>query len=288
MAQLGFIGFGAMGGPMVARLIAAGHGVRGCDLRAGRVELLAERGALPCKNPADTARGAEALFLMLPGAEEVETALFGRGGAAEALEPGQVVADLGTTPPAATKKIAGRLAEMGVELVDAPVSGGPAGAEEGALTVMAGGELAAFEGILPYLETMAATVVRIGPSGHGQIAKIANQIVVAVNREAVAEALGFAGRAGADARLVRRALLGGLAQSRVLDLEGEAMVYSAFHPRYRTAHLRKDLASVMAAAAELGLTLPCTETVNALYGLPAGQPAGRKGNGKTPEKAPGR
>ena len=163
-----------------------------------------------------------------------------------------------------------------------------AAVSDGRFVPVPGGDLAAFEGILPYLETMAATVVWIGPSGHGQIAKIANQIVVAVNREAVAEALGFAGRAGADARLVRRALLGGLAQSRVLDLEGEAMVYSAFHPRYRTAHLRKDLASVMAAAAELGLTLPCTETVNALYGLPAGQPAGRKGNGKTPEKAPGR
>ena len=192
-------------------------------------------------------------------------ALFGKEGAAEGVKKGSVVVDMSSISPIATKEFAKKLGEMGVEMLDAPVSGGQVGAENATLSIMVGGKAEVFEKIKPFFEVMGKNIVHIGGHGDGQTCKVANQIVVALTIEAVSEALVFASKAGADPRKVRQALLGGFAQSRILDLHGERMINRSFKPGFRIQLHRKDLNLALQAARQLGVSLPNTATAQELF-----------------------
>jgi 2-hydroxy-3-oxopropionate reductase len=201
----------------------------------------------------------------------VEAVLFGKGGLAEGLKAGSIVVDMSSISPIATKEFAKRLAAMGVQMLDAPVSGGQVGAENAALSIMVGGEPGVFEKIKPYFELMGKNIVRIGGNGDGQTCKVANQIVVALTIEAVAEALLFASKAGADPVKVRAALLGGFAQSRILELHGERMIKRTFNPGFRIRLHQKDLNLALQAARSMGMSLPNTATAQELFNAVAAQ-----------------
>jgi 2-hydroxy-3-oxopropionate reductase len=195
----------------------------------------------------------------------VEQALFGPAGIAEALSPGTCVIDMSSIDPIATRTFASRIAELGCDYVDAPVSGGEVGARNATLTIMCGAEPAVFERIRPLLESMGRSITRVGGIGDGQVAKVANQIIVALNIEAVAEALVFAAAAGADPAKVREALMGGFASSRVLEVHGERMIRRTFEPGFRIELHQKDLALALAGAKALGVALPATANAQQLF-----------------------
>jgi 2-hydroxy-3-oxopropionate reductase len=208
---------------------------------------------------------------MVPDTPDVEAALFGAEGVAEGLKPGSIVVDMSSISPIATKEFAKRLAAMGVKMLDAPVSGGQVGAENATLSIMVGGPLDVFNQIKPYFELMGKNIVHIGDHGDGQTCKVANQIVVALTIEAVAEALLFASKAGADPAKVRAALLGGFAQSRILELHGERMIKHNFNPGFRIRLHQKDLNLALEAARSMGLSLPNTSLAQELFNAVAAQ-----------------
>jgi len=197
--------------------------------------------------------------------------LFGKGGLAEGLKAGSIVVDMSSISPIVTKEFAKRLSAMGVQMLDAPVSGGQVGAENATLSIMVGGDPGVFEKIKPYFELMGKNIVRIGGNGDGQTCKVANQIVVALTIEAVAEALLFASKTGADPVKVRSALLGGFAQSRILELHGERMIKRTFNPGFRIRLHQKDLNLALQAARAMGLSLPNTATAQELFNAVAAQ-----------------
>ena len=255
--KIGFIGLGVMGRPMAGHLLAAGH-----ELFVHRVkpisQHLVDAGAEAVGSPRLVAEVADVVILMVPDTPDVETVLFGANGVAEGIRAGSLVIDMSSISPVATKAFAVRLAEKGVDYLDAPVSGGEVGAKNGALTIMVGGSEAAFERALPLFQLMGKTITRVGGVGDGQTAKVANQIIVGLTIEAVAEALLFARKAGADPARVREALMGGFASSRILELHGERMVKRTFEPGFRIRLHRKDLALALDAAKALELALPNT------------------------------
>ncbi|HWP35526.1 MAG TPA: 2-hydroxy-3-oxopropionate reductase [Thermodesulfobacteriota bacterium] len=264
MRTLGFIGLGIMGRPMAGHLLAAGYPVY-LHSRSGVPEELVAKGGRPCGSPAEVARAAEIVITMVPDTPDVEAVLFGPRGVAEGLSPGKIVVDMSSISPIATREFARRLAAQGVEMLDAPVSGGEVGAKNATLTIMVGGKEEVFDEVRPIFEKLGKTITRVGPNGDGQVAKVANQIVVALTIEAVAEALLFAARAGADPARVRQALLGGFAGSRVLEVHGERMLTRAFQPGFRIALHQKDLNLALEAARELGLALPNTAACQELF-----------------------
>ena len=271
MADLGFIGVGIMGKPMAGHLVKAGHKVLVYDVNAAAVQELAAKGAVACKSSKEVAEKTGIIFIMVPDTPDVEAVLFGKGGLAEGLKAGSIVVDMSSISPIATKEFAKRLAAMGVQMLDAPVSGGQVGAENAALSIMVGGEPRVFEKIKPYFELMGKNIVHIGGNGDGQTCKVANQIVVALTIEAVAEALLFASKAGADPVKVRAALLGGFAQSRILDLHGERMIKRTFNPGFRIRLHQKDLNLALQAARSMGMSLPNTATAQELFNAVAAQ-----------------
>ena len=271
MAELGFIGVGIMGKPMAGHLVKAGHKVLVYDVNAAAVQELAAKGAVACKSSQEVAEKTGIIFIMVPDTPDVEAVLFGKGGLAEGLKAGSIVVDMSSISPIATKEFAKKLAAMGVQMLDAPVSGGQVGAENAALSIMVGGDPGVFEKIKPYFELMGKNIVHIGGNGDGQTCKVANQIVVALTIEAVAEALLFASKAGADPVKVRAALLGGFAQSRILDLHGERMIKRTFNPGFRIRLHQKDLNLALQAARSMGLSLPNTATAQELFNAVAAQ-----------------
>jgi 2-hydroxy-3-oxopropionate reductase len=271
MAELGFIGVGIMGKPMAGHLVKAGHKVLVYDVNAAAVQELAAKGAVACKSSQEVAEKTGIIFIMVPDTPDVEAVLFGKGGLAEGLKAGSIVVDMSSISPIATKEFAKRLAAMGVQMLDAPVSGGQVGAENAALSIMVGGDPGVFEKIKPYFELMGKNIVRIGGNGDGQTCKVANQIVVALTIEAVAEALLFASKAGADPVKVRSALLGGFAQSRILELHGERMIKRTFNPGFRIRLHQKDLNLALQAARSMGMSLPNTATAQELFNAVAAQ-----------------
>ena len=208
---------------------------------------------------------------MVPDTPDVEMVLFGPDGVAEGLKPDTIVVDMSSISPIATKAFAKRLSSMGVKMLDAPVSGGQVGAENATLSIMVGGAPEVFEKVKPYFELMGKNIVHIGGNGDGQTCKVANQIVVALTIEAVAEALLFASKAGADPAKVRAALLGGFAQSRILELHGERMIKRTFNPGFRIRLHQKDLNLALQAARSMGLSLPNTATAQELFNAVAAQ-----------------
>ena len=271
MTEIGFIGLGIMGKPMASHLVAAGHTVHVCDLVEESVKHLCLLGAKACSCCKEIAQKSDIIFIMVPDTPDVEAALFGAGGVAEGLKPGSIVVDMSSISPIATKEFAKRLAAMGVKMLDAPVSGGQVGAENATLSIMVGGPLEVFNQVKPYFEKMGKNIVHIGDHGDGQTCKVANQIVVALTIEAVAEALLFASKAGADPAKVRAALLGGFAQSRILELHGERMIKHNFNPGFRIRLHQKDLNLALEAARSLGLSLPNTSLAQELFNAVAAQ-----------------
>ena len=265
MANLGFIGLGIMGKPMAGHLLEAGHTVHVYDVVPGPVKELAARGAVVCGSSREVARKSDITIIMVPDTPDVEAVLFGKDGVAEGVRSGSIVVDMSSISPIATKEFAQKLAEKGVEMLDAPVSGGQVGAEKATLSIMVGGKTKVFQQIKPYFDLMGKNIVHLGGNGDGQTCKVANQIVVALTIEAVAEALVFAAKAGADPRKVREALLGGFAQSRILELHGERMLARNFNPGFRIRLHQKDLNLALQSARNLGVSLPNTATAQELF-----------------------
>ncbi len=271
MAELGFIGLGIMGKPMAGHLLAAGHKVHVYDLSLGAVRELASKGAVVCSSSKEIAQKSDVIFIMVPDTPDVEATLFGRDGVAEGVKPGSIVVVMSSISPVATKEFAKKLGALGIKMLDAPVSGGQVGAEKATLSVMVGGQPEVFEQTKPYLEIMGQNIVHVGDNGDGQICKVANQIAVALTIEAVGEALLFASKAGASPAKVREALLGGFAQSRILELHGERMIQRNFAPGGRIRLHQKDLDLALQEARNLKLSLPCTSIAQELFNAVAAQ-----------------
>ena len=256
--RIGFIGAGVMGRSMIGHLAAAGAELAIQSRSRVKAEALAAPGIRVAATPKEAAGGADTLILMVTDTAAVEAALFGEGGAASGLGGGALVVDMGTTAVAATRKFAARLAGQGIDFVDAPVSGGEPAAREARLTIMAGGGVGALARARPLLEVLGGRITHVGEVGAGQVAKAANQIIVALTIGAVAEALTLAKRAGVDPARVREAIRGGFAESRILELHGERMVEGGFEPGGRVKIQRKDVDQALALARSLGLELPAT------------------------------
>ncbi len=262
--KIGFIGLGIMGTPMAGHLIKGGHELYLYSLPAVPKELVAA-GGKACANAKEVAKSADIIITMVPDTPDVGKALFGDNGVAAGLSKGKVVVDMSSISPVETKEYAKKINELGCEYLDAPVSGGDVGAKNAALSIMCGGSQATFDRVKPVLELMGKNITLVGGNGDGQTCKVANQIVVALTINAVAEGLLFAAKAGADPAKVRQALMGGLATSRILDILGERMIKRTFDPGFRIALHQKDLNLALTAARQLGLALPATGTAQQLF-----------------------
>ena len=271
MAKIGFVGLGIMGKPMAGHLIKAGHEVSVYDLNSAPVQELSSKGASACKSNKEVAQKSEIIFIIVQDTPDVEAVLFGKDGLVEGLKPSSIVVDMSSISPIATKEFAKKLADMKVKMLDAPVSGGQVGAENATLSIMVGGETEVFEKIKPYFQLMGKNIVHVGGNGDGQTCKVANQIIVALNIEAVSEALLFASKAGADPVKVRAALMGGFAHSRILELHGEKMLNRTFKPGFRIRLHQKDLNLALQSARSMGVSLPNTATAQELFNAVAAQ-----------------
>ncbi len=262
--NLGFVGLGIMGAPMAGHLIAGGHGLHAAS-RSGVPQSLIDKGAKASASAAEVASAADIVFIMVPDTSHVEDVLFGKEGIASRLTKGKIVVDMSSISPIATKGFAKRVNDLGCDYLDAPVSGGEVGAKAASLTIMVGGPDSAFEKVLPLFQLMGKNITLVGGNGDGQTTKVANQIIVALTIEAVGEALLFASKAGADPAKVRRALMGGFANSRILEVHGERMINRAFNPGFRIELHQKDLGLALQGARALGVSLPNTATCQELF-----------------------
>jgi 2-hydroxy-3-oxopropionate reductase len=262
--KIGFIGLGIMGRPMALNLKNAGHDLIVPERKTLTAEVRAA--AEVVADGKSVAAKAEVLILMVPDTPDVETVLFGPNGAAEGLKRGTLVIDMSSISPLATKEFAKKINALGCDYLDAPVSGGEVGAKQATLTIMVGGPEAAFARAKPLFEAMGKNITHVGNEpGAGQICKVANQIIVALNIQAVSEALVFAAKAGADPAKVRGALMGGFASSRILEVHAERMLKGTFDPGFRIRLHQKDLNLALTAAKELGLSLPNTAIAQQMF-----------------------
>jgi 2-hydroxy-3-oxopropionate reductase len=264
MTAVGFIGLGTMGKPMAAHLQGGGYPLI-VNTRGKVPDTLTASGAVVCATGREVATQADIIFLMVPDTPDVEAVLFGNEGVAEGLRPGTIVVDMSSISPTATKTFAKRINDLRCEYLDAPVSGGEVGAKAASLTIMVGGREQTFLRVKPLFELMGKNITLVGSNGDGQTTKVANQIIVALTIEAVAEALLFAAKAGADPGKVRQALMGGFAASRILEVHGERMVKRAFTPGFRIELHQKDLNLALTTARTLGISLPSTATAQELF-----------------------
>jgi 2-hydroxy-3-oxopropionate reductase len=253
--NIGFIGLGVMGRPMASHLIDAGHALSLHRVREAS-QALVDKGGEGLTSAKAVAEASDIIILMLPDTPDVELVLFGKDGVAEGLSRGKLVIDMSSISPVATKDFAQRIEALGCDYLDAPVSGGEVGAKNATLTIMVGGRPDVFERAKPLFEKMGKNITLVGGVGDGQTAKVANQIIVGLTIEAVAEALTFAKKAGADPAKVREALMGGFAASRILEVHGERMIKRTFDPGFRIRLHRKDLSLAVDAAKALNLALP--------------------------------
>ena len=264
MSKVGFIGVGIMGRPMAGHLLKGGHTLAVYDIGPIPADLTSA-GAVACKSSKEVAEKSDVIITMVPDTPHVAAALFGENGVASGLSRGKIVVDMSSISPSETKKFAKRINELGCDYLDAPVSGGEVGAKGATLTIMVGGGETAFNTVKPLFELMGKNITLVGGNGAGQTCKVANQIIVALNIEAVAEALLFASKAGADPAKVRQALMGGFASSRVLEVHGERMIKRTFDPGFRIELHQKDLNLALANARKLGVSLPNTATAQELF-----------------------
>jgi 2-hydroxy-3-oxopropionate reductase len=272
--NVGFIGLGIMGKPMALNLVKGGHTLFAAS-RSGVPQELAAAGAASCASGKEVAQKSDVVITMVPDTPDVEKVLFGKDGVAEGLSAGKIVVDMSSISPIETKAFAERIAKNGADYVDAPVSGGEVGAKNAALTIMVGGSEAAFARVKPLFELMGKNITLVGGVGAGQITKVCNQIIVALNIEAVGEALLLASKAGVDPAKVRTALMGGFAASRVLEVHGERMVKRTFDPGFRIELHQKDLNLALSSARALKMSLPNTATAQELFSACQAQGGGK-------------
>ncbi len=266
MAKIGFIGLGIMGHPMAAHLQAGGNELFVLKRSKPTPADIAEGGAVECATSKEVAEKADIIITMVPDTPDVEAVLFGDDGVAAGLSKGKMVIDMSSISPTATKTFAAKINELGCQYLDAPVSGGQVGAQNAALTIMVGGPQAAFDAAKPLFDLMGKNITLVGvENGAGQTCKVANQIIVALNIEAVSEALLFASKAGADPAKVREALMGGFAASKILEVHGERMIKRTFDPGFRIELHQKDLNLALQSAREIGVSLPNTATAQELF-----------------------
>lgn len=264
-----------MGRHMALHLIKGGHRMGVWARRAGSAAPLVAAGATSHDTPAALAAASDVVFTMVTASSDFEQVVLGEQGIVHGAKPGSVVVDMETISPAVARAVALRLAEKGIDMIDAPVSGGPMGAEQATLSIMAGGKLAVFERVKPLFECMGKTVTRVGDSGAGQITKACNQLALLVAAQGVAEALHLAGRLGADPAKVREVMMGGVAASRVMDLFGKRMVERNFDNGIDTRLYHKDLGIVLDLAHDAGVASPggaaVMQQINALMGQDRGR-----------------
>ena len=272
--NVGFIGLGIMGKPMVANLIKGGHTLF-LTSRSGVPPELTAAGGRTCATAKEVAQKADVIITMVPDTPDVEKVLFAKDGVAEGLSAGKIVVDMSSISPIETKAFAERVKKTGADYVDAPVSGGEVGAKNAALTIMVGASEAAFAKVKPLFELMGKNITLVGDVGAGQICKVCNQIIVALNIEAVGEALLLASKAGVDPGKVRTALMGGFASSRVLEVHGERMVKRTFDPGFRIELHQKDLNLALSSARALKMSLPNTATAQELFSACQAQGGGK-------------
>ena len=273
--KLGFLGLGIMGRPMALNALKAGHEVVVWARRAESMAPLAEAGARIAASPAAVAGQVDVVISMVADAPDVEQVMLGENGVATGAQAGLVAVDMSTIAPSAARDIAAKMKSRGIDFLDAPVSGGEVGAIAGTLSIMAGGSEAAFARAKPAFECIGKNIVHVGDSGAGQVAKACNQIMTGMGVMAVAEALCFASKAGADPAKVREALLGGFAYSKILENHGQRMIDRNFKPGFKSWMHQKDLNIVMQSAHELGLMLPgsamTAQMFNAMVGSGLGE-----------------
>jgi 2-hydroxy-3-oxopropionate reductase len=262
--KIGFIGLGIMGSPMAGQIIKGGHEVY-LYSRSQIPGELVSNGGIPCQNASEVATRAEVIILMLPDTPDVEKVLFGEEGISDALSEDQTVIDMSSISPIATREFATQLAIKKVSYVDAPVSGGEIGAKNATLTIMVGANESVFLNVEPIFKLMGRNITHVGDVGAGQVCKVANQVIVALNIEAVGEALLLASKAGVDPSKVRQALMGGFASSKILEIHGERMIERTFKPGFRIELHQKDLNLALSTARSLGLSLPNTSTAQELF-----------------------
>ena len=256
--KIGFIGLGIMGKPMSKNLRKAGYELVVCDITRATVDELVALGATAATSAKEVAQQVDLVITMLPNSPEVKQVVLGSGGVIEGARPGTIVVDMSSIAPLVSREVAARLAEKGIAMLDAPVSGGQPKAIDGTLAVMVGGKQEIFDRCLPVFKAMAASVVRVGDIGAGNIAKLANQVVVALNIAAVSEALVLAAKAGADPDLVFKAIRGGLAGSTVMEAKAPLMMDRKFNPGFRINLHIKDLTNALDTAHQVGAPLPLT------------------------------
>ena len=264
MSKVGFIGMGIMGRPMSLNLIRGGHELY-VHSRHGAPQDVVAAGATACDSAMEVARKADTIITMVPDTPDVAAVLFGAKGVAEDLTRGKIVVDMSSISPVETKQFAQKINALGCQYLDAPVSGGEVGAKAASLTIMVGGPEDAFNKVKPLFELMGKNINLVGGNGDGQTCKVANQIIVALNIEAVGEALLFASKMGADPGKVRQALMGGFASSRILEVHGERMIKRTFNPGFRIVLHQKDLNLALTAARQAGISLPNTATAQELF-----------------------
>ncbi|MFQ5626394.1 MAG: 2-hydroxy-3-oxopropionate reductase [Methyloligellaceae bacterium] len=264
MANIGFIGLGIMGRPMAGHLLAGGHTLFVYDVADLPKDVL-DAGASACASSKEVAEKGDIIIVMVPDTPHVNAVLFGENGVAEGLSEGKTVVDMSSISPIETKEFAKKINDLGCDYLDAPVSGGEVGAKAASLTIMVGGPQKAFDAAKPLFDLMGQNITLVGGNGDGQTTKVANQIIVALNIEAVGEALLFASKAGADPAKVREALMGGFASSKILEVHGERMIKRTFDPGFRIELHQKDLNLALQGAKAIGISLPNTATAQELF-----------------------
>ena len=262
---IGFIGLGLMGKPIAKNLIKAGHRLIVHNRSRAAVDELAAEGAAAAFSPKEVAASAEVVITMLPEDSDVETVVAGDQGVIKSIRPNGVLVDMSTISPTTARRLAEILADRGVHMLDAPVSGGVEAATEATLTIMVGGKPDIFKRVLPVFEKIGKNINHIGDHGAGQVTKAANQIIVAMTIQAVAEAFIFAKKSGVDPAKVHQAIMGGYAQSRVLELHGKRMLDRNFQPGGKVRSHRKDIEIALSVAREQGICLPGTAMISQLF-----------------------
>jgi len=273
--RIGFIGPGIMGRPMALNLQKAGFPLWVYGRRAAAVKPLTDVGATACASPKEVAANVDVTVMIVSDTPDVEQVIFGDNGVIHGARSGSVVVDMSTISPVATRGFAAELAKKGIEMLDAPVSGGETGAIAGTLSIMVGGKPEVFARVKPVFEALGKNIVLVGANGAGQVAKACNQMVVAATIEVVAEAITFARKSGVDAAKVREALLGGFAYSKILEVHGKRMLDADFKPGFKAKLHQKDMRIVLEDAAKLGLALPAAafaaQQINAVVGAGDGE-----------------
>lgn len=262
---VGFIGLGIMGKPMALNILKAGFPLVVHNRSRGAVEEVVAAGAADGGSPKGVAQRAEIILTCLPDSPDVQSVIEGPNGVFEGISPGKVIVDMSTISPIVARNLAAKAEKLGAEMLDAPVSGGEIGARQGTLSIMVGGKPEVFERVLPVFQAMGKNIVRIGEAGAGQVAKACNQIIVALTIEAISEALVLAAKAGVDPARVREALLGGFAQSRVLEVHGQRILDRNFRPGFKARLHHKDLKIALDTGRAYGVPLLATSLVHELY-----------------------